>query len=293
MNHQDKQLTSFLGMTIGSALDDYMASLAKQIAKANKQEETSKRNIQDLETVLATYQRRLPIAEQKVAAVENTLWLAQLEKNKLGQQLKERDEKIADLEIELRQKDIVTAQIDKESKETKAKLASIEAKQTQVVTPNSPVIKHFMEWKKVGVRQGANTELQCAAILDNYKNLMWAMNTSKSDSFPHPAKWFSWQQAQEWVKQVNAKGWCGYHDWRLPTCDELSLILLLKAKDDFLLNNTNIQNSGAANTTYWTSTTKVIVGIQQPHVYVVNFKLAFSYTATPNNTYQVRLVRSV
>jgi hypothetical protein len=187
----------------------------------------------------------------------------------------------------------VTAQIDKESKETKAKLASIEAKQTQVVTPNSPVIKHFMEWKKVGVRQGANTELQWAAILDNYKNLMWAMNTSKSDSFPHPDKWLTWQQAQEWVKQVNAKGWCGYHDWRLPTCDELSLILLLKAKDDFLLNNTNIQNSGAANTTYWTSTTKVIVGIQQPHVYVVNFKLAFSYTATPNNTYQVRLVRSV
>ena len=105
MNHQDKQLTSFLSMTIGSALDDYMANLAKQIAKANKQEETSKRNIKDLETVLATYQRRLPITEQKIAAVEDKLWLAQQEKNKLGQQLKERDEKIADLEIELIKKD--------------------------------------------------------------------------------------------------------------------------------------------------------------------------------------------
>ena len=105
MNHQDKQLTNFLSMTIGSALDDYMANLAKQIAKANKQEETSKRNIKDLETVLATYQRRLPITEQKIAAVEDKLWLAQQEKNKLGQQLKERDEKIADLEIELIKKD--------------------------------------------------------------------------------------------------------------------------------------------------------------------------------------------
>jgi chromosome segregation ATPase len=105
MNHQDKQLSSFLSMTIGSALDDYMANLAKQIAKANKQEETSKRNIKDLETVLATYQRRLPITEQKIAAVEDKLWLAQQEKNKLGQQLKERDEKIADLEIELIKKD--------------------------------------------------------------------------------------------------------------------------------------------------------------------------------------------
>ena len=105
MNHQDKQLSNFLSMTIGSALDDYMANLAKQIAKANKQEETSKRNIKDLETVLATYQRRLPITEQKIAAVEDKLWLAQQEKNKLGQQLKERDEKIADLEIELIKKD--------------------------------------------------------------------------------------------------------------------------------------------------------------------------------------------
>ena len=238
-------------MTIGSALDDYMANLAKQIAKANKQEETSKRNIKDLETVLATYQRRLPIAEQKVYQLENEL------------------------------------------KETKAKLASIEAKQTQVVTSKSPVIEHFMEWQKMGFRVGAaNTELQWAAVLDNYKNLMWAMNTSKSDSFPHPDKWLTWQQAQDWVKQVNAKGWCGYHDWRLPTCDELSLILLLKAKDDFLLNNTTIQNSGAANT-YWTSTTKVIASIQETYVYVVNFKVESSYTATPNNTYQVRLVRSV
>ena len=92
-------------MTIGSALDDYMANLAQQIAKSNKQEETSKRNVKELEAVLATYQRRLPITEQKIAAVEDKLWLAQQEKNKLGQQLKERDEKIADLEIELIKKD--------------------------------------------------------------------------------------------------------------------------------------------------------------------------------------------
>ena len=255
MNHQDKQLTNFLSMTIGSAVDDYMANLAQQIAKSNKQEETSKRNIKDLETVLATYQQRLSIVEQK------------------------------------------TYQLEKELKETKAKLASMVAKETQVDTPKpeQPVIKHFMEWQEIGIKVGAaNKELQWAAILDNHKKLMWAVNTSKSDSFPHPAKLLSWQQAQEWVKQVNAKGWCGYHNWRLPTCDELSLILLLKAKDDFLLNSYISTNQGfATENTYWTSTTRAIAGIKQPHVYVVNFKLAFSYTATPNNAYQTRLVRSV
>ena len=54
MNHQDKQLTSFLGMTIGSALDDYMSNLA------NKYQES----------------------EQKTAAIEENLWLVKQEKNK-------------------------------------------------------------------------------------------------------------------------------------------------------------------------------------------------------------------
>ena len=52
MNHQDKQLTNFLSMTIGSALDDYMANLA------NKQQESA----------------------QKIAAVEYKLWQSQQEK---------------------------------------------------------------------------------------------------------------------------------------------------------------------------------------------------------------------
>jgi hypothetical protein len=253
MNHQDKQLTSFLGMTIGSALDDYMANLAQQIAKSNKQEETTNRNVKELEAVLATYQQRLPIVEQK------------------------------------------TYQLEKELKETKATLASMVAKETQVDTPKpeQPVIKHFMEWQEIGIKvSAANKELQWAAILDQFKRLMWAVNASKIDSFPHPTKLLSWQQAQEWVKQVNAKGWCGYHDWRLPTSDELSLIWSLKAKDDFLLNDIfTIQNDIAVNNTYWTSTIKHSSGIQHPHV--VNCRLEFSYTASPNDFYHTRLVRSV
>jgi hypothetical protein len=204
---------------------------------------------------------------------------------------------LLNLKVDLKAKDDELAALRKKLEKAEAELASMVAKQTQVqkpkLLPEQPVTQYFAGWQKMGFRVGAtNTELQWAAVLDNYKKLMWAVNTSKTDGFPHPAKWLTWQQAQEWVKQVNAKGWCGYHDWRLPTCDELSLILLLKAKDDFLLNMTTIQNGGYANT-YWTSTTKAIAGIQQPHVYVVNFKLESSYTATPNNAYQIRLVRSV
>ena len=294
INQNDKQLTNFLSMTVGNALDDYMAKLA------NKHQES----------------------EQKIAVVENKSRLVQQEKNKLDVQIKDSYKKINDLGVQLRQKDtvaaqlakelndskaqlyqkdIAVAQIAKELKETKAKLASMVAKQTQVDTPKSPplpeqpVTQYFTGWQKMGFRLGAvNTELQWAAVLDNYKRLMWAVNDFKPFSFPHPAKLLTWQQAQEWVKQVNAKGWCGYHNWRLPTCDELSLILSLKAKNDFIQNSdTSTNQAFAVENTYWTSTTKTIAGIQQPHVYVVNFKLEFSYTATPNNAYQTRLVRSV
>ena len=69
MNQQDKQLTDFLGITIGSALDNYMANLADKQQKS----------------------------ERKIAAVEDKSRLVQQEKSKLEQQLKERDKKINDL----------------------------------------------------------------------------------------------------------------------------------------------------------------------------------------------------
>ena len=128
-------------MTIGSALDDYMANLA------NKHQES----------------------ERKIAVVENKSRLVQQEKSKLVQQLKERDKKINDLEMQLRQidndlaigrkklekaaTDLMLAnkskweaeesnsrQLEKELKETKAKLASTEAKPipSQIDTPKPP-----------------------------------------------------------------------------------------------------------------------------------------------------------
>ncbi len=52
MNHQDKQLTIFLGTTIGRDIDGYVANLADKHLKS----------------------------ERKIAAVEDKLWLVQQEK---------------------------------------------------------------------------------------------------------------------------------------------------------------------------------------------------------------------
>ena len=94
MNHQDKQLTSFLGMTIGSALDDYMSNLA------NKYQES----------------------EQKTAAIEENLLLVKQEKNKFDQLIKERDKRILDLGVQLRQKDNELAAVRKKLEKTEADL---------------------------------------------------------------------------------------------------------------------------------------------------------------------------
>jgi|JI9StandDraft_1071089.scaffolds.fasta_scaffold1117641_1 hypothetical protein len=59
MNHQDKQLTSFLGMTIGSALDDYMANLAKLSVKiqqdAEKKAYQLEKELKDIKAKMALW----------------------------------------------------------------------------------------------------------------------------------------------------------------------------------------------------------------------------------------------
>jgi serine/threonine-protein kinase len=49
-------------------------------------------------------------------------------------------------------------------------------------------------------------------VVDNATGLMW--HQSGSDD------WMVWDEANEWVWQLNSEGYAGYHDWRLPTVDE-------------------------------------------------------------------------
>ena len=59
MNHQDKQLSSFLSMTIGSALDDYMANLAKLSVKiqqdAEKKAYQLEKELKDIKAKMALW----------------------------------------------------------------------------------------------------------------------------------------------------------------------------------------------------------------------------------------------
>ncbi len=54
-------------------------------------------------------------------------------------------------------------------------------------------------------------------VVDSATGLMW--HQSGSDDAMH------WDDAKEWVEDLNSEGYAGYQDWRLPTVDEAVSLL--------------------------------------------------------------------
>jgi len=54
-------------------------------------------------------------------------------------------------------------------------------------------------------------------ILDNESGLVWA----KEDSWPVAQDWLNFQEALEFVDEMNKKDYLGYHDWRIPEKEEI------------------------------------------------------------------------
>jgi hypothetical protein len=52
-------------------------------------------------------------------------------------------------------------------------------------------------------------------VFDRLSGMMWPRDAGLAQ-FP-----LTWDEAQEWITEINAKGWDGYSDWRLPTRSEL------------------------------------------------------------------------
>ncbi len=96
-------------------------------------------------------------------------------------------------------------------------------------------------------------------ITDSATGLMW----TKDDS----AIGLNWEEALAWVVQMNASGYLGYSDWRLPNAKELqSIVDYTRSPDttssaaiDPLFNADSIINEAGQIDfpAYWSSTTHV------------------------------------
>ena len=159
------------------------------------------------------------------------------------------------------------------------------------------------------------TELPVSAtgwncVKDNVTGLIWEVKTD--DSGLHDKDWsYSWYQPDNsknggsagyqnqgscgstsacdtdaYVQAVNAAGWCGYTNWRLPTVDELSGIASLDRYNPSIDSNyfPNTQSAW-----YWSSSP---VASFSDGAWVVYFDYGYDYWDYKDFDYYVRLVRS-
>ncbi len=81
-------------------------------------------------------------------------------------------------------------------------------------------IKHSYENKSIN---GDNV------VVDHATGLMWYQSGSEKDMV--------WNEARQWVKDLNSRGYAGNSDWRLPTVEEAaSLLESSKNADDLYID---------------------------------------------------------
>ena len=63
-------------------------------------------------------------------------------------------------------------------------------------------------------------------VVDNATGLMWHQNGFSGKSFAYESiTIMKWDEAKEWVRNLNSRGYAGYRDWRLPTVEEAASLL--------------------------------------------------------------------
>jgi hypothetical protein len=149
--------------------------------------------------------------------------------------------------------------------------------------------------KTINTKQPQQVIDPSVKIVTNTKTkLMWAVNTKRVDNFPNPNKPILWHQTDVYITAANKQNYGGFNDWRLPTKEELSSLLLPHSVNQWFIDTSLFFDTEWGNYgVYWSSSTKQINGILKPHIYVVNFSSGFAYTGTSEYPHQLRLVRSM
>ena len=65
-----------------------------------------------------------------------------------------------------------------------------------------------------------------STILDSKTGLVWA----KEDSWPIAQDWLTFQEALQFVDDMNKSDYLGFHDWRIPEKEEIEKIFDSKSK---------------------------------------------------------------
>ena len=147
-------------------------------------------------------------------------------------------------------------------------------------------------WQKIG-QHGELVDFDAphwAAAIDKKTQLMWAINSSKTVSFPNPNRRINWKDAMAWAEYVNTQGWCGFRDWRLPTHDELKTLMIKDKQPNLHLNQVVFNDIYNQDYGVWSSSP---VACDSSRAWIVNFNLGnVNFNLKYSYAYYVRLVRS-
>jgi hypothetical protein len=166
----------------------------------------------------------------------------------------------------------------------------------------------FTKISNTGTKLTASAK-KWSCVKDNVTGLMWEVKTD--DGGLHDKDWsYTWYEPDNtknggdvgiqnggvcsgtsscdtatYVQAVNAAGWCGAKDWRMPTVDELAGITALDRSDPAIDTAYFPNTNEYAN--FWSSSPLGSVARY------VNFTYGYDLTNTKSNAFQVRLVRSM
>ncbi len=141
-------------------------------------------------------------------------------------------------------------------------------------------------------------------VRDNATGLVWEVKTDDGTLHDRDNKytWYSTDSSnnggnagaanggvntQDFVASVNAAGWCGENDWRLPTVEELRSIANLSRYNPAV----DIDYFPHTRSSYYWSSSPARYSNLGEHAWTVNFVLGHGHFEDKSTSYYVRLVR--
>ncbi len=91
-------------------------------------------------------------------------------------------------------------------------------------------LQPYTKFSETGEQLSESAE-EWAMVRDNKTGLMWAIKSRGRDSIHFYAKQFAWNDLQQdFIEPLNEEGFGGFSDWRLPTAEDLSSLMITSTR---------------------------------------------------------------
>jgi len=188
----------------------------KTYEKKNEKVEWEKISITENISFYEKYLSKYPEGEFKDKALEKILKLEEKQEELKQEELKQKEQK----QKELKHKELEALKVRKEREQIAKREGKIEFekiireiyRKIPELEANAIYKKSISKNKKIEYDQKTDN-----VVIDITTELMWHRSGSEKE--------LNFQEAEEWLIELNAKEFAGYYNWRLPTLEEGTMLL--------------------------------------------------------------------